>query len=114
MDETVHQNAQRHFEAARKQKDKTKGAVEALENTIIELKRANKKEKGFLKKMFKGSDGNENNFILVRELLFKYNCIQDTLTRANHFADVAIDSLSIFPDNKFKKAFFFFKNKFFF
>ena len=45
LDETVHQNAQRHFEAARKQKDKTKGAVEALENTIIELKRANKKEK---------------------------------------------------------------------
>ena len=45
LDETVHQNAQRHFEAARKQKDKTRGAVEALENTIIELKRANKKEK---------------------------------------------------------------------
>ena len=45
LDETVHQNAQRHFETARKQKDKTKGAVEALENTIIELKRANKKEK---------------------------------------------------------------------
>ena len=45
LDETVHQNAQRHFEAARKQKDKTKGAVEALENTNIELKRANKKEK---------------------------------------------------------------------
>ncbi len=45
LDETVHQNAQRHFESARKQKDKTKGAVEALENTKIELKRANKKEK---------------------------------------------------------------------
>ena len=45
LDETVHQNAQRHFETARKQKDKTKGAVEALENTTIELKRANKKEK---------------------------------------------------------------------
>ena len=45
LNESVHQNAQRHFEAARKQKDKTKGAVEALENTNLELKRANKKEK---------------------------------------------------------------------
>lgn len=44
LDETVHQNAQRHFEAARKQKDKTKGADEALEETIIQLQRAKKKE----------------------------------------------------------------------
>ena len=44
LDETVHQNAQRHFEAARKQKDKTKGAVEALEETITQLQRAKKKE----------------------------------------------------------------------
>ena len=71
---------------------------------ILAYGRSNKKEKGFLKKMFKGSDGNENNFILVRELLFKYNCIKDTLTRANHFAEVAIDSLSIFPDNEYKNS----------
>ncbi|NCG01158.1 MAG: DUF814 domain-containing protein [Euryarchaeota archaeon] len=45
LDETVHQNAQRHFEAARKQKDKTKGAVEALEETLLQLQRAKKKEK---------------------------------------------------------------------
>ena len=44
LDETVHQNAQRHFEAARKQKDKTKGAVDALEETITQLQRAKKKE----------------------------------------------------------------------
>ena len=44
LDETVHQNAQRHFEAARKQKDKTKGAVEALEETLLHLQRAKKKE----------------------------------------------------------------------
>ena len=45
LDETVHQNAQRHFEAARKQKDKTKGAVEALEETILYLQRAKKEKK---------------------------------------------------------------------
>lgn len=44
LDETVHQNAQRYFEAARKQKNKTKGAVEALAETERQLKRAVKKE----------------------------------------------------------------------
>ena len=44
LDETVHQNAQRHFEAARKQKDKTSGAVQALEETMLQLQRAKKKE----------------------------------------------------------------------
>lgn len=44
IDETVHQNAQRFFESARKQKDKTKGAVDALEETMLQLQRAQKKE----------------------------------------------------------------------
>lgn len=44
IDETVHQNAQRYFESARKQKDKTTGAVEALEETMLHLQRAQKKE----------------------------------------------------------------------
>ena len=34
----------------------------------------------------------------------KYKCIEDTLIRANHFADVAVDSLSIFNDNEYKSA----------
>jgi predicted ribosome quality control (RQC) complex YloA/Tae2 family protein len=44
IDESVHQNAQRFFESARKQKDKTKGAVDALEDTLLQLQRAQKKE----------------------------------------------------------------------
>ena len=44
LDESVHQNAQRFFEVARKQKSKTKGATEALDATNIQLKRAKKKE----------------------------------------------------------------------
>ena len=71
---------------------------------ILAYGRSNKNEKDFLQKVFKEVDGNENNFFLVQELLIKYNCIEDTLIRANHFAEVAIDSLSIFPDNEYKKA----------
>ena len=44
LDASVHQNAQYFFETARKQKSKTKGATEALEETNIQLKRARKKE----------------------------------------------------------------------
>ncbi len=44
LDETVYQNAQNYFEIARKQKAKTKGAVSALEDTNLQLKRAKKKE----------------------------------------------------------------------
>ena len=44
LDDTVHQNAQHFFTTATKQKAKTKGAVDALEETNIQLKRALKKE----------------------------------------------------------------------
>ena len=44
LDATVHQNAQRYFESARKQKNKTSGAVEALAETERKLKRARKSE----------------------------------------------------------------------
>ena len=44
LDDSVHQNAQRYFEAARKQKDKTTGATTALEDTKTAFKRAQKKE----------------------------------------------------------------------
>ena len=44
LDESVHQNAQRYFEAGRKQKDKSSGAIQALEDTKLELARAKKKQ----------------------------------------------------------------------
>ena len=44
LDDSVHQNAQRYFEAARKQKDKTTGATSALADTEVAFKRAQKKE----------------------------------------------------------------------
>jgi predicted ribosome quality control (RQC) complex YloA/Tae2 family protein len=44
LDATVYQNAQRYFEAARKQKNKTSGAVNALEETQRQLKKARKNE----------------------------------------------------------------------
>ena len=44
LDQSVHQNAQRYFEAGRKQKDKSAGAINALEDTKLQLSRAKKKQ----------------------------------------------------------------------
>ena len=34
----------------------------------------------------------------------KYNAISDTVERAKHFANVALDGLGIFKDNEYKRA----------
>ncbi len=71
---------------------------------ILAYGRSNKNEKEFWQKVFAKPNNDVNNFKVAKELLTKYKCIEDTLIRANHFADVAIDSLSIFTDNKYKNA----------
>ena len=42
--------------------------------------------------------------ILLIELINKYNCIEDTLSRAEHFGNIAIDSLGIFEENIYKNT----------
>ncbi len=71
---------------------------------ILAYGRSNKKEKQFWEKNIQEPSSNEDSFNIAKELIIKYNCIEDTLTRAKHFAEVATDSLSIFSENKYKKA----------
>ena len=71
---------------------------------ILAFGRSSKKEKQFLQKVISKPKDDATNFSKTKELLIKYKCIEDTLIRANHFADVAIDSLGIFNDNEYKSA----------
>ena len=71
---------------------------------ILAFGRSNKKEKLFLQNVISKPKDDATNFSKTKELLIKYKCIEDTLIRANHFADVAIDSLGIFNDNEYKSA----------
>ena len=71
---------------------------------ILAYGRSNKEEKKILQDVISKPSENEKNFNTTKELLRKYKCIEDTLIRANHFADVAVDSLSIFNDNDYKSA----------
>ena len=71
---------------------------------ILAYGRSKNEEKKFLQNVISDPKEDQKNFKLTKELLIKYKCIEDTLIRANHFADVAIDSLSIFNDNEYKEA----------
>ena len=71
---------------------------------ILAYGRSKNEEKKFLQNVISNPKEDQKNFKLTKELLIKYKCIEDTLIRANHFADVAIDSLSIFNDNEYKEV----------
>ena len=42
--------------------------------------------------------------VKLLKIMQKYDCILDTIERARHFANVAMDSLGIFNNNKYRKA----------
>ena len=39
------------------------------------------------------------------KIINKYKCIDDTIDRAKHFANIAKDSLGIFDDSEYKEIF---------
>ena len=71
---------------------------------ILAYIRSNKKEKEFWKKTIIDLDQKENDFYEAFLIMTKYKCITDTIERAKHFANVAIDSLGIFNENEYKSA----------
>ena len=71
---------------------------------ILAYIRSNKKEKEFWKRTIIDLNQKENDFYEAFLIMTKYKCITDTIERAKHFANVAIDSLGIFNENEYKKA----------
>jgi octaprenyl-diphosphate synthase len=70
---------------------------------ILAYLRSDTKEKQYWKRAMQDLDQQENDFEKALKIINKYNCIEDTIKRANHFANIAKDSLGIFDDTKFKK-----------
>ena len=71
---------------------------------ILAYIRSNNLEKEFWNKTIVNLKQNKNDLSKAILILNKYNCIEDTIERARHFANVAIDSLGIFQDSKYKKS----------
>ena len=70
---------------------------------ILAYGRSNDKEKQFWKKTIANLKQENGDFDNALEIINKYQCIEDTLTRANHFSNVAVDSVDIFKDNIYKE-----------
>ena len=70
---------------------------------ILAYGRSNDKEKQFWKKTIANLKQENGDFDNALEIINKYQCIEDTMTRAKHFSNVAIDSIDIFKNNEFKE-----------
>ncbi len=71
---------------------------------ILAYLRSNSEEKKFWKKTIQELHQDKDDFKKAYEIISKYNCIEDTINRAIHFANIAKDSLGIFKDTKYKKV----------
>ena len=70
---------------------------------ILAYGRSNEEEKKFWKRTIANLDQENGDFDKALEIINKYQCIEDTITRANHFSNVAIDSIDIFKNNQYKE-----------
>jgi len=71
---------------------------------ILAYLRSNIEEKKYWKRTMQDLNQQKNDFEKAVKIINKYNCIEDTVERANHFANIAKDSLGIFDNTNFKKA----------
>ena len=70
---------------------------------ILAYGRSNEKEKKFWKRTISNLEQEDGDFEFALEVINKYQCIEDTIKRANHFSNVAIDSIDIFKNNQHKE-----------
>ena len=71
---------------------------------ILAYLRSNDEEKIFWKKNLVNLDQSPDDLAKAILIIKKYNCIKDTIDRARHFTNVAIDSLETFENNEYRKT----------
>ena len=71
---------------------------------ILAYLRSNNEEKIFWNKTLVNLNQSPDDLAKAILIIKKYNCIKDTLDRARHFTNVAIDSLGIYKNNGYKKS----------
>lgn len=70
---------------------------------ILLYQKANDAEKIKIKELFTKKNRDEKNFKVILELIKKYNIISQCYKKAEHFIDLASNSLSIFDDSDEKR-----------
>ena len=69
---------------------------------ILAYGRSSPSEKKFWQKTITDHNQKSNDFEKAVNIIKKYNCVEDTITRAQHFSNVAIDSLDVFDISDYK------------
>ena len=69
---------------------------------ILLFQKANDQEKEKLKDTFSKNDRNENDLIYILSLIKKYNVIKACYQKAQHYINLASNSLSVFSDSEEK------------
>ena len=71
---------------------------------ILLSQQINNIEKQRLKDIFKKNKRSENDLKFTLDLILKYKIIEQCYKKAEHFINLASNSLSIFPDSEEKKV----------
>jgi octaprenyl-diphosphate synthase len=71
---------------------------------VLSFRRGSKEERAFWKRTLEDGNQTDDDLIYARKLMARHKAIEDTIDRANHYADIARDALAIFPDSEWKAA----------
>lgn len=71
---------------------------------ILAYARGDDEERKFWKDAIMGHRSSDEDLAYARELMARHNAVEDTRERAKHFAQRAIDAISIFPESKARAA----------
>lgn len=71
---------------------------------ILAYARGSEEERTFWKAAIMGHRSSDDDLAHAVELIGRHNAVEDTRTRARHFAQRAIDAISMFPDGKARQA----------
>ena len=72
---------------------------------ILAFRRGDDDERTFWRRTLEDLDQQDGDFDLALQLMDKHNTLVDSVERARHYGGMARDSLGIFKDNPYKKAF---------
>jgi len=72
---------------------------------ILLSQKANSSEKNQIKEFFSKKNRDEKNFQIILKLIKKYNIVKECYKKAEHFINLASNSLSILENSKEKKIF---------
>jgi octaprenyl-diphosphate synthase len=71
---------------------------------VLSFRRGNAQERNFWKRTLQDGEQTEDDLGYAVKMMEKHNALSDTIERARHYGDMAIDALAIFPPGDWRSA----------